>query len=272
MADRIGGPAVAVTFNPHPAKLLRPESAPTPLTSIPLRAQRMSSLGIDFLVVCETTTELLNLSAADFFDQLVSQQLDAGGIVEGPNFFFGKDRGGDIETLREMAKATGRQIEIVPPENDDDQMVSSSLIRRCIVGGDVASAARLCGHRHQIAGIVSKGAARGRQLGFPTANLEQIDVLVPGPGVYSGMAWTTTSDRFPAAIHIGPNPTFKSETAMKVEVHLIGYAGDLYGQTLQVQFLQRVRDVQRFDSAQQLKQQLEKDIQQVRNHSRGHRS
>jgi riboflavin kinase/FMN adenylyltransferase len=266
MADRLGGPAVAVTFDPHPARLLRPQSAPTRLTSIPLRAQRMSDLGIDTLVVCQTTPDLLNLSAEDFFARLVCSQLSAKGIVEGPNFLFGKNRLGDIDTLRRLANDSNREIEIVNPELTGDQMVSSSLIRHCIAEGDVAKAAKLCGHRHQISGIVTPGVQRGRQIGFPTANLEQIDVFVPKPGVYAGWAWLSSMDRqrFPAAIHIGPNPTFDDDAAVKVEIHLIDYDGDLYGRSLQVELVDRIRDVQRFDSPDQLRQQLHKDIQLAR--------
>ncbi|WP_235033320.1 bifunctional riboflavin kinase/FAD synthetase [Rubripirellula obstinata] len=266
MADRVGGPAIAVTFDPHPVKLLRPELAPTRLTSIAVRAERMSQIGMDALVVCETTPDLLNLSAAEFFQSLVCDQLDAKGIVEGPNFFFGKDRGGDVEVLRKMAQQSKREIEIVNPELDGDRMVSSSMIRSCIASGDVAEAALLCGHRHLITGIVSKGAQRGRKIGFPTANLENIDALVPKPGVYAGLAWLPGENdyRYAAAIHIGPNPTFDDDGAVKVEVHLIDYDGGLYDQHLRVEFVDRLRDIQRFDSSDDLKMQLEKDVQSVR--------
>lgn len=271
MADRLGGPAVAVTFDPHPARLLRPESAPTRLTSIPVRAARMSQLGIDALVVCETTQDLLNLSAAEFFQSLVCEQLSAKGIVEGPNFFFGKDRAGDIKMLRQMTHKSDCELEIVEAELSGDRMVSSSMIRNCIADGDVAEAASLCGHRHLITGIVAKGAQRGRQLGFPTANLEQIDAFIPKPGVYAGLATLQgdvdhqkTDETFAAAIHIGPNPTFNDDAAVKVEVHLIGYDGNLYDQRLRVEFVDHVRDVQRFSSPDHLKKQLIKDVQSVR--------
>ncbi len=266
MADRFGGPAIAVTFDPHPVQLLRPELAPTRLTSISVRAERMSQLGIDALVVCETTPDLLSLTASKFFQSLVCDQLDAKGIVEGPNFFFGKDRGGDINLLRKMADESKREIMIVDPERSGDQMVSSSMIRGCIARGDVDEAALLCGHRHQIMGIVSKGSQRGREIGFPTANLERIDAIVPKSGVYAGRAWLPMENetRLTAAVHIGPNPTFDDDGAVKVEVHLIDYDGDLYDQPLRVEFVDRVRDVQRFDSSDDLKVQLQKDVQSVR--------
>ena len=271
MADRLGGPAIAVTFDPHPGQLLRPELAPTRLTSIPVRAERMSELGIDALVVCETTQDLLNLSAADFFQRLVCDRLDAKGIVEGPNFFFGKDRGGDIEVLRQMANESSREIEIVEAQLNGDRMVSSSMIRKCLTDGDVDEAALLFGHRHLINGVVSKGAQRGRTLGFPTANLEQIDALVPKAGVYAGRACLPSDNasennnqQYAAAIHIGPNPTFDDDASVKVEVHLIDYDGELYDQTLRIEFVSRVRDVQRFESSDQLKTQLSKDVQSVR--------
>ena len=271
MADRLGGPAIAVTFDPHPGQLLRPELAPTRLTSISVRAERMSKLGMDALVVCETTRDFLNLSAEDFFHRLVCEKLDAKGIVEGPNFFFGKDRGGNIDVLRQMASASNREIEIVEAQLSGDRMVSSSMIRGCLTNGDVKEAASLFGHRHQIMGTVCKGVQRGRTLGFPTANLEQIDALIPKVGVYAGRAWLPDEDAtqddastYAAAIHIGPNPTFDEDGSVKVEIHLIDYDGVLYDQLLRIEFVDRVRDIQRFESSDQLKIQLEKDVQNVR--------
>ena len=283
MADRLGGPAVAVTFDPHPGQVLRRDTAPTRLTSMEIRAQRMTKLGIDTLVVCKTDLGFLNQSASEFFQSLIVHQLGARGIVEGPNFFFGRGREGDVGQLQEMAAQESLagapiQVEIVPPEmiadrssRDPDsdfshEMVSSSLIREALATGQVERAAKLLGCPHQIRGRVCQGAGRGRQIGFPTANLNQIDVLVPPNGVYAGWARIDAEEDaiHAAAIHLGPNPTFNDDQASKVEVHLIDYDGDLYGREMHLDFVGRVRQVQRFDSPDQLTRQLEKDLQTTR--------
>lgn len=268
MAGELGGPSVAITFDPHPARLLRPESAPVRLTSMELRAERMNSLGVDVLMVCPTTPDLLQLSAEDFFQRLVIDRLQARGMVEGPNFFFGRDRAGNVETLQRLTRQSGIELSIVDAESvtaesSGDQMVSSSLIRDRLRDGNVKEVISLSGFPHRVEGVVGSGAKRGRQIGFPTANLTQIDVALPANGVYAGHAWVD-GVRHGAAVHLGPNPTFEDDHDVKVEVHLLDYAGDLYNKMLGVDFLERVRDIRKFDSSDQLKAQLNIDLMAVR--------
>ncbi len=142
-------------------------------------------------------------------------------------------------------------------------MISSTRIRGLLETGKVDAAARLLGGPYRIRGTVVAGARRGRQIGFPTANLTDIDVVVPAPGVYGGIA-TVSGESCQAAVHIGPNPTFDNDGAVKVEVHLLDYDGDLYGQLLQVDFITHVRDIARFDSADLLVEQLDRDIKTIR--------
>ena len=258
-----GVPVIAVTFDPHPAALLRPETVPIPIASMQTRADRMSRLGVEALVVCRTTPELLRLSPQDFFQRLIMEELHALGVVEGPNFFFGNNRAGDTKLLSELCVAHSVEFQIAQSTSHDGMMISSSRLRTQLIEGDVAGFATLCGHHHRIEGVVEKGEQRGRTLGFPTANLGEIKVAVPANGVYAGFAILGDS-RYRAAIHLGPNPTFEEKKGGKVEIHLIDYDGDLYGRTLAVEFVDRVRKIAKFDSVDELTDQLRRDVQWVR--------
>ncbi|MDV6031790.1 MAG: bifunctional riboflavin kinase/FAD synthetase [Phycisphaera sp. RhM] len=260
LADRLGGPAIACLFDPHPIAILRPELAPKRLTSVEERARRMTRLGIDYLVVCQTSPDLLNLSPERFFDALVGDHLKCRGVVEGENFCFGKDRRGDVEVLRTLCRDRGIEFRVAEMESADGAMISSTRIRDLLAEGNVREAAAMMDTPHLICGVVAQGDRRGRTLGFPTANLEQIDVVIPAGGVYAGFASVGTT-RHPAAIHVGESPTFQSGDSTKVEVHLIGFSGDLYEQTVSVELIDRVRGVVRFESVEAITDQLRKDIQ-----------
>ena len=263
LADQLGGPAIAMVLDPHPATILRPKFAPKRLTEIETRAELMDRLGIDALVVCQINRHFLNLTAEQFFSSLVVDRLNAKAMVEGPNFFFGRDRGGNVEVLAELCGQADLNLHIVEPMHVGTQMISSTRIRGLLAEGAVAGAADLLGHPHRIGGIVSSGAQRGREIGFPTANLSEIEVVVPHHGVYAGYLRTRDGNHA-AAIHVGPNPTFESNGDFKVEVHALDYDGDLYDQRVQVDFLHRVRDVVRFESTKALVRQLHQDIAEIR--------
>lgn len=255
-------PAVAITFDPHPIALLKPDAAPPALTTIEHRAELLSRYGVDVTLVLPTDRSLLALTAEEFFETIVRSRLQARGLVEGPNFFFGRNRSGNITVLRALCASHGLSFDVAPPATVDEQLVSSSVIRSLLETGDVAHAVRLLGHPYRLSGTVGQGAQRGRTLGFPTANLHDVATLIPGNGVYGG---STTVDqiRHRAAIHIGPNPTF-GEGARKIEVHVLDYDGDLYGRSLSVDFFDRIRDVRRFSSVEDLQVQLQRDIEAVR--------
>ncbi len=265
LAKSIDGPSVVIVFDPHPAAILRPEHIPPRLTWIQRRAELLQRHGIDFLLVCKTTKELLNLQAEDFFQWLIVDQLGAKGIVEGPNFFFGKGRGGNVDTLRKLCEQNSIECQIVEPKGGDGgDMISSTRIRQSLADGNLDQANQWLTTPYRIRGIVTKGDQRGRTIGFPTANLNQIDVVVPRDGVYGGIV-PIDGKPHQAAIHIGPNPTFSDNQTQKVEVHLLDFDGDLYGQTLLVDFVTRVRDIARFDSVEKLQEQLDRDIATIRN-------
>ncbi len=257
-ARKVGGPAVVFTFDPHPARLLRPAEAPPPLTWSERKASLLTELGVDAMVAYPTDQHLLSLSSREFFDTVVLGQLNARAMVEGPNFRFGLGREGDVQQLTAFCQQAGIELEVVPPLLLDAHYISSSRVREAVRQGDVDAARQMLTQPYRIRGLVTHGARRGATLGFPTANVEGIDTLLPSPGVYAGRAWTNDV-RWPAAIHIGPNLTFNEQT-VKVEVHLIGYQNSLYGEPLEVDFLSRLRDIRPFASVEELKEQLQRDV------------
>jgi riboflavin kinase/FMN adenylyltransferase len=216
-------------------------------------------------LILRTTPDLLKLPAREFFDEVIRQRLDARAIVEGTNFGFGRKREGTIETLEAFCKEAGLTLSVVPPfTTENGRAVSSSRVRAAIVAGDLREAAKLLGRLYFTRGVVGTGQRRGQTLGFPTANLDGVATLLPKDGVYAGVALNHA-----AAINIGPNPTF-GEHARKVEVHLIGFQGDLYGQELSVNFLERLRDTRPFDSREALVNQLHADIDAAKRIFQGH--
>lgn len=263
MSAKIGGAAVVFTFDPPPAAILRPENAPPPLTTPLHKAELLSALGVDAVIAYPTDLALLRLSPTEFFEEIVLLRLAARALVEGTNFFFGRDRAGTIDVLRVLAEKETLDLDVVEPLVVDGETVSSSRVRRLITAGDVDAANRLLTQPYRLCGTVTRGAGRGASIGFPTANLSDIPTLLPAQGVYAGRATVEYRDgreaTWPAAINIGPNPTF-GEEALKVEAHLIGCSESLYGQTLAVDFLTRLRDIQPFANVQQLQAQLARDV------------
>ena len=259
-ARQLGGPAVVVTFDPPPFRVLFPASPPRPpLTTLPDRAALLRAAGADQVVILQTTPELLALTPEAFFRDVLVRHLGAKAVVEGYNFRFGRDRAGDTAALRAMCEAAGVRFEEVPPLEVDGEPVSSSRVRAALVTGDVTAAAELLGRPYRIAGTVVTGAKRGRTIGFPTANLGDVPTVLPGNGVYAVRAMVGGTI-WPAAANVGPNPTF-GEDARKVEVHLIGCSGDVYGKPMAVEFVRKLRDTRPFADAAELGEQLRKDIE-----------
>lgn len=258
-AQQAGGPAVVFTFDPHPVRVLRPEHSPPPLTWTERKAELLARLGVDWVVAYPTDEALLRLSAQEFFDRIVVNTLDARAMVEGPNFFFGHNREGTIDVLRNLTAAAGMSLDIVEPVSAQDAIVSSTRIRDLILQeGAVGRARQMLTAPYRVRGIVTHGAGRGAKLGFPTANIEGIDTLLPAHGVYCGLA-ILNGQRLPAAINVGPNPTFHDH-ATKVEVHVIDYDQPLYGKPLEVDFLDRLREIRPFASSSELIAQVRRDV------------
>lgn len=266
-ARRVSGPAVAVTFSPHPIQILRPGQLPPPLSTLDRKLELLEEAGVDICITYPTTPELLALSAEQFFQQVVVRQLDARAVVEGPNFHFGRDRQGDTKLLEALTRQQGISLAVVEPQRQGGAYISSSRIRDAIARGEIEAANDWLGYPYRVEGVVGEGARRGSQIGFPTANVQQVATLLPAHGVYAGHAWVPAHpcvERHLAAIHIGPNPTFQ-EGQTKFEVHLLDFDGDLYGQTVAVEFTCRLRDVATFGSVQELINQLQRDVASIRN-------
>jgi riboflavin kinase/FMN adenylyltransferase len=253
-----GGPAIVFTFDPHPVRLLRPQSAPPPLTWTDRKAQLLSELGVTAVIAYPTDEVLLQFTAEEFFARIIVERLAARALVEGPNFCFGRGRTGNAARLAELCSQAGIELEIVQPVGVGDELVSSSRVRAAIGAGDIDLARHLLTRPYRLRGMVTHGVGRGAKIGFPTANLEAIDTLLPAQGVYAARA-ISQDGVWPAAVNIGPNPTF-GEQVLKVEVHLIAFAGSLYGQPLEVDFLSRLRSIRPFESVAALKGQLAHDV------------
>lgn len=258
-ARALGAPSVAMTFDPPPAALLRPDRVPPSLTTPNQRAELLERYGVDQVIIWPTSKALLQLGPKQFFDEIIIGQLQARGMVEGPNFCFGKDRAGDVKTLAAFCEDASIALEVVVPVEDADQLVSSSRIRKLVSEGSLANAISLLGHPYQLSGEVVRGEGRGRTIGFPTANLANIKTLIPGNGVYAGFC-ELDERQYECAVNLGKNPTFGDEAA-KVEVHVINLDTDLYGKQLSVGLVAEIRDVQQFASATQLTDQIKRDIE-----------
>jgi riboflavin kinase/FMN adenylyltransferase len=256
------GPAVALTFDPPPSQLLRPEATPAALNTATERAELIERSGADHVLIVKTTLELLHLTAQEFFDRVLRERLGPRTVVPGYNFAFGRGREGTVERLEAMCRAAGLKFVLVAPLEWRGQAVSSSRIRGALLAGEVALAAELLGRPYRLHGRVVAGQRRGQTLGFPTANLEQVPTVVPGNGVYAvrvelgGRSWG-------GAANVGPNPTFL-EQQRKLEVHLLDFQGDLYGAELPVEFVERLRDTRKFAGAAELVEQLRRDVAAAR--------
>lgn len=262
MAERVGGPALVFTFDPHPVALLRPDAAPVPLSSMAQNAQILLEMGIDGVLAYPTDRDLLDIEPRLFFDLILIDKLKVRGIVEGMNFRFGRNRAGNVQLMKKWADELLLPIEILEPLQIDGQTISSTLIRRLIRQGKVAEAAELLDRPHCVCGIVVKDEQRGAELGFPTANLADIKTILPVEGVYA--AWAEIDGRrFQAAVSIGPNPTFGQDRP-KIEAHLLDFFEDIYGRTLRLDFIDRIRPMEQFDSTEQLVAQLHDDVATVR--------
>ena len=257
-----GGPAIAFTFDPHPVAILRPEQVPPPLTKTERKAELLGRLGVDAVVAYPTDPAFLELSAQDFFDRILVDALGAHAVVEGPNFFFGHDRRGNVEVLKQFCANASLGFEVVEPYDLDGRIISSSRTRQCLAEGCVEEVTAMLTEPYRVHGMVVHGAGRGASLGFPTANVDMVPTLLPKEGIYAGRGYVE-GQPVPAAISLGPNPTF-DEGKLKLEVYLLDFEGDLYGQLVEVDFLARLRDIERYDSVDELLAQMHRDVENTR--------
>ncbi len=255
------GTAAVLTFARHPLEVVHPSKAPPLITPLPIKKEIVRSIGIDLLVAVTFTPFLADTPPADFVKTYLVDRLRARSVCVGYDFAFGKGRAGSPDTLRKLGEEYQFGVEVVPAMRVDGQVVSSTLIRGMLHRGELLAAARYLGRPYLVRGTVEPGAGRGKELGYPTANLPATaDLLVPD-GVYVGQVWIRRGLRR-ALVNIGTAPTFGGGPR-RVEVHLVETSEDLYGETLTVFLLGRLRDERRFDSPELLRQQIEVDRRQA---------
>ncbi|MFP3992581.1 bifunctional riboflavin kinase/FAD synthetase [Streptomyces sp. E11-3] len=267
-ARELGIPCVVVTFDPHPSEVVRPGSHPPLLAAHHRRAELMAELGVDAVLILPFTSEFSKLSPADFVVKVLVDKLRARLVVEGPNFRFGHKAAGNVAFLAEQGQTYDYEVEVIDlfvrGEAGGGEPFSSTLTRRLVAEGDVAGAAEILGRPHRVEGVVVRGAQRGRELGFPTANVETLPhTAIPADGVYAG--WLhAAGEAMPAAISVGTNPQFDG-TERTVEAYAIDRVGlDLYGLHVGVDFLAFVRGQLKFDSIEGLLEAIGDDVKRCR--------
>lgn len=268
LADAQRLPCGLVTFDRHPATVVRPDSAPRVLTTLRQRLELFASLGVDFVRVVSFDEARSLQSPMDFAATVLRDQVAATAVVVGEAFHFGLRRAGDAGSLAEAGRSMGFSLVVVPlaGAGTAGSAVSSSAVRALLAAGDVGAAAALMGRPHEIRGIVERGDQRGRLLGFPTANVAVGgDVMLPRDGVYAACYVTADGIERPAAVSIGRRPTFyESNGLLLVEAYLLDFDGDLYGQTAAVRTTHHVRGQERFASADELVAQMSRDVAAIR--------
>ena len=258
-AERSGRRSVLVTFHPHPLKIVRPADAPRLLTTTREKKQLLAASGLHWLVFLEFTPAMQRLSARSFVTEILLARLGMEELVIGYDHGFGRDREGTVDTLRKIGEELGFAVDVVNPVNEQETPISSTRIRRALAEGDVVAAARGLGRPYSLHGPVVRGAERGRELGFPTANISiaEPDKLLPREGIYA-VHGLVGGERIPGLLHLGPRPTFPG-LASTVELHLLDWSGDLYGREIGVEFHAWLRGVLRFESASALIEQMKRD-------------
>lgn len=258
--------SAVVTFDRHPAMVVRPDSAPKLLTDLDQKLELLADTGVDYSLVIHFDEARAAESATDFVEEILVNCLHARSVVVGHDFHFGRGRKGNVPLLMEMGAQHGFDVLGIRLVEDDGAAVSSTEIRKRLAEGDIEGAAALLGRPHEVRGVVAEGDKRGRDLGFPTANVAlPNEIQLPADGIYAGWYERPDGAVHPAALSLGRRPTFY-EAAEKslLEAYLIDFEGDLYGEAARVRFVKRLRGEQKFDSIEALTTQIAKDVDQTR--------
>ena len=256
--------SVLVTFDPHPLRIVRPEAAPPLLTTPAEKIEILAQTRLDRVVFLHFTPVLAAYEPREFVEQILIARLGMRHLVIGYDHGFGRGRSGDVDTVRQIAQEIGFGMEVVEAVDTHGEHVSSSRIRRLLQEGDVREAGLALGRQYSLTGTVVRGEGQGRKLGFPTANLGlgHADKLIPHEGIYAVRA--ALRDRFvDGVLHLGPRPTFAG-LPPSIELHLFDFDGDLYGERVAVRFVDRIRDIARFDSVDALVRAMERDCDEAR--------
>ena len=263
-AEAAGRASVLVTFEPHPLEVVNPQAAPPLLTTDEERREILAQLPIDYVLFLRFDRRLASLTPEEFVDRVLLERCHMRELVIGHDHGFGRGRSGDVETLRRLGASRGFDVDVVEVVDAGEQHISSSRIRRAVAGGDLATAARMLGRPYQVSGRVGQGEQRGRLLGVPTINLADIppQKLLPPDGVYAvRVEWR--GGHVGGMMNQGPRPTFQ-DGRRTLEAHLFDFDGNLYGEWVRVEWVERLRDVKRFASVEALQQQLERDRTRAR--------
>jgi riboflavin kinase/FMN adenylyltransferase len=260
------GTAVALTFDPHPSRVLSPDKAPSTLMTLEQRAEVLAALGVDRLAVLPFTFELSRESAADFARTVLRDALGARVVVVGESFRFGRGREGDLALLARLGQSLGFDVQGTKPVFHEGAPISSTRIREALSGGAVARAREMLGRSYFVDGAVVRGLGRGKTIGLPTANLEVVNETLPARGVYA--CWCRVlgdgeGARRPAVVNIGHRPTFGSG-ALSVEAHLLDFQGEIYGRTVRAEFYERLREERTFAGPEALLRQVGDDVARAR--------
>ena len=273
-ARAMGRPCLLLTFDPHPAEVIRPGSHPAILTSLDRKAELVAALGVDAMCVLPFTPEFMRMSPESFTHTVLVENLHASQVVVGENFTYGHRAAGNVATLAAEGRRFGFGVEgvslaSVDEDSKEQVTISSTYIRACVAAGDIESAAVALGRPHRLDGVVVRGYRRGRALGFATANVESPPyTAIPADGVYAGYFVMrdlegNSGERFPAAISVGTNPTFQG-SRRTVEAHLVDWDGDLYGEHAGVEFVSRLRGMVSFPDIDALVAAMHQDVAETR--------
>ncbi len=257
-----GGTSVVLTFDPHPPRVLRPDKAPLLLMTKAQKLDALARAGVQGAAVVRFTPEMSQWEPEAFVRTVLVEWLRVAEVWVGADFLFGRNRSGNFTLLKSLGAQSGFRAEKIDPIRYKDFVVSSTRIRRLVSEGRVDEAGALLGHHYAIDGVVVEGARRGREIGFPTANLATDNELVPPHGVYA-TAVTVDAAVYPSVTNIGQRPTFGDQLATTIEAHLIGRTIDLYGKTIRLAFVQRLRDERKFPDMEALQDQIAADVRRA---------
>lgn len=270
-ADR-GVPSVLITFVPHPSEVVRPGTHPPVLTSIVRRAELVEQLGVDVFCALPFTLEFSKMAPDQFVHHALVDRLHASEVIVGENFRFGHRAGGDVALLTQLGRTFGFTTHGAMLLEEGNTPLSATYVRSCVNAGDMTTAMQVLGRPHRVDGVVERGDQRGRELGYPTANLRaDAWAAVPADGVYAGRVvrldeWGRTAAGPPlgtAAISVGTNPTFEVRQR-RIEAYVLDFTGDLYGATIGVEFVERLRGMEKFNDIGALVTQMDRDVEQTR--------
>ena len=263
IAKAINGQSVVITFDPHPVRVMKPGNGPLLITPIKEKLKLISDAGIDVIFCISFNNQFSAISARDFVKEILVDRIGVREIVVGYDYAFGRGRRGDIKLLRDMGKEFGFNVHVIEPIHLDKTLVSSTYIRDLVLKGDLVEAKRLLGRDYQISGTIIKGEGRGTDLlGIPTANLQTLDELIPKKGIYAVIVDMEDGSYY-GICNIGNNPTFGGN-ALSIETHLLDFNKDILGKEFTIKFLHRLREEKKFDSKEELVDQIRKDITRSR--------